>query len=96
MSDEILIVGEEEKVEVPLPEQEEEIGEIEVEYTSRSEYISSAYSAISAVEGMDTQIMSKEDAKRVRRIIRKSLMIIDDCITEMYDELYEKDEDENE
>jgi hypothetical protein len=96
MSDEILIVGEEEKVEVPLPEQEEEIGEIEVEYTSRAEYISSAYSAISAVEGMDTQIMSKEDAKRVRRIIRKSLMIIDDCITEMYDELYEKDEDENE
>jgi hypothetical protein len=96
MSDEILIVREEEKVEVPLPEQEEEIGEIEVEYTSRAEYISSAYSAISAVEGMDTQIMSKEDAKRVRRIIRKSLMIIDDCITEMYDELYEKDEDENE
>ena len=95
MSEEILIVGEEGMEEQPLPEQDE-INEIEVEYTSRAEYISSAYSAISAVEGMDTQIMSKEDAKRVKRIIRKSLMIIDDCITEMYDELYEKDEDENE
>jgi hypothetical protein len=95
MADEILIVGEESKEELELPEQYEE-GEIDIEYTSRSEYITSAYSAISAVEGMDTQIMSKEDAKRVKRIIRKSLMIIDDCITEMYDELYEKDDDENE
>lgn len=91
MSEEILNVGEEEVNDSELPEQE-----IEVEYTTRSEYIAAAYSAISAVEGMDTQIMSKEDAKRVKRIIRKSLMIIDDCITEMYDELYEKDEDESE
>ena len=99
MADDILnvIVGEEEKIEASVPQQqEEEVGEIEIEYTSRAEYISSAHSAISAVEGMDTQIMSKEDAKRIKRIIRKSLMIIDDCITEMYDELYEKDEDENE
>lgn len=66
----------------------------EVEYTTRTDYITCAYSAISAVEGMDTQIMSKEDAKRIKRIIRKSLMIIDDCITEMYDELFERNEEE--
>jgi hypothetical protein len=38
--------------------------------------------------------MTKEDAKRIKRIMRKSLMIIDDCITEMYDELFEKNEED--
>lgn len=79
--------------ETPIEAEISEEGE--VEYTARLDYITAAYSAISAVEGMDTQIMSKEDAKRVKRIIRKSLMIIDDCITEMYDELFEKDEDDD-
>jgi len=74
------------------PEVQTEIEEeIEFETTSRADYITSAYFAISSVEGLDTQIMSKEDAKRVKRILRKSLMIIDDCITEMFDELYEND-----
>lgn len=73
--------------EKPVEEQQE----IDVEYTTRADYISAAYFAISSVEGIDTQIMSKEDAKRIKRIIRKSIMIIDDCITEMFDELYEND-----
>lgn len=78
-------------VEVPAEEVAEEI---ELEYTTRSDYISAAYFAISSVEGIDTQIMSKEDAKRIKRIIRKSIMIIDDCIGEMYNELYEDDTDD--
>ena len=65
-----------------------------VEFTTRSEYIQCAYFAMSAVEGIDTAIMTKEDEKRIKRIIRKSIMIIDDCITELYDELYEDDEDD--
>ena len=77
----------------PLEAEIEE--DVELEYTTRTDYITCAYSAISAVEGMDTQIMSKEDAKRIKRIIRKSLMIIDDCITEMYDELFERNEEED-
>ena len=82
----------EEKIEQPA---EELVEEVEVEYTTRGDYISAAYFAISSVEGIDTQIMSKEDAKRIKRIIRKSIMIIDDCITEMYNELYEDDAEEN-
>lgn len=82
----------EEKIEQPAEELVEEVG---IEYTTRSDYISAAYFAISSVEGIDTQIMSKEDAKRIKRIIRKSIMIIDDCISEMYDELYEEDAEEN-
>jgi len=67
--------------------------EIEVETTTRSDYITAAYFAISSVEGMDTQIMSREDSKRIKRIIRKSIKIIDDCISEMHDELFEDEED---
>ena len=79
----------------PTPEQieQEEVPEVDVEYTTRSDYIGCAYYAISAVEGLDTGIMTKEDAKRIKRILRKSLRIIDDCINEMHDELFEDDED---
>jgi len=67
--------------------------EIEVETTTRSDYITAAYFAISSVESMDTQIMTREDSKRIKRIIRKSIKIIDDCIGEMHDELFEEDEE---
>lgn len=65
-----------------------------VEFTSASEYINSAYFALSAVEDIDTAIISKEDEKRIKRIKRKSIKIIDICITEMYDELFENDEED--
>ena len=65
-----------------------------VEFTSAGEYINSAYFALSAVEDIDTAIISKEDEKRIKRIKRKSLKIIDICITEMYDELFENDEED--
>lgn len=75
--------------------EQEEIPEVDVEYTTRADYISCAYYSISAVEGLDTGIMTKEDAKRIKRIMRKSLRIIDDCINEMHDELFEDDEENN-
>ena len=79
----------------PTPEEieHEEVPELDVEYTTRTDYISCAFYAISSVEGLDTGIMTKEDAKRIKRIMRKSLRIIDDCINEMHDELFDDDED---
>lgn len=64
-----------------------------VEFTTREDYIGCAYNAIAAVEGLDTGMMNKTDALRIKRIIRKSLRIIDECVNEMYDELFEDDED---
>ncbi len=84
----------EEPVALPEVQTEELEDEISIEYTTRSDYISAAYFAISSIEGIDTGIMTKEDAKRIKRIMRKSLMIIDDCITEMYDELFEDDNED--
>lgn len=63
------------------------------ETTTREDYIGCAYNAIAAVEGLDTGMMNKTDALRVKRILKKSLRIIDECVTEMYDELFEDDED---
>jgi len=79
----------------PTPEeiQQEEVPELDVEYTTRADYIACAFYAISSVEGLDTGIMTKEDAKRIKRIMKKSLRIIDDCINEMHDELFEDEED---
>jgi len=68
-----------------------------VEFTSAGEYINAAVSSLAAMHELDYEMlnaMSKEDGKRVKRIIRKSLRIIDICICEMYDELFEEDSDE--
>jgi len=65
-----------------------------VEFTTAGDYINSAYFALSAVEDIDTAIISKEAEKRIKRIKRKSIKIIDIFITEMYDELFDTDEDD--
>ena len=66
---------------------------IEFETTSRSEYISSAYYAIAAVSEIDTELMQPRDKKRKKEIIRKSLRIIDNIISELDGELFEAEDD---
>ena len=83
-----------ENEEQKLPDEVTEEQEGIVEFTSTSEYICSAYYAIASVEDADTALMTKEDEKRVKRIKRKCLKIIDICVSEMYDELFESDEED--
>jgi hypothetical protein len=72
----------------------EEIKEIEetfdFEYTTRMDYVSCAYYAISAVEGIDLLLLTKEESRKIKGILRKSIKIIESCITEMHDELFEE------
>lgn len=77
-----------------LDDQVEVLDEGIIEFTTSGEYINSAYFALSAVEDIDTAIISKEDEKRIKRIKRKAIKIIDICISEMYDELFENDEED--
>jgi hypothetical protein len=49
---------------------------------------------MAAVDNIDTQILSKADELRVKRIKRKSLRILDMCICEFYDELFESDDED--
>jgi hypothetical protein len=72
-------------------EQEEQEGEVET--TSREDYISSAYNALSAI--LEVTTLTKQDEIRKARITRKCLRILDDLVGEMYDELFNPEDDEN-
>lgn len=78
---------EEAKLIIEEPVQEEGI----IEFTTCADYITSAYFAISAVDDMDTAIMSKQDELRIKRIRRKAIKIIDSCLGDLYDELFEEE-----
>ena len=66
------------------------------EPTTTPDFIACAYNAIQAMDGLDASMLGKwaEDAKK--RIIRKSVKIIDRCIDDLYDELIVLNEKENE
>ena len=61
------------------------------EPTTTPEFIASACNGITSISDIDTALMSKEDAKRVHRIRRKSLAILDYCIGLFYDELFDEE-----
>lgn len=74
-------------------EQEEPIEEFEIDMTGPLEYIQAAYFAFSAVEDVDTEILPTEAAKRrIRRIKFRSIRIIDECINELYSDLFGDEE----
>jgi hypothetical protein len=79
-----------------MSEQKEIVEEIqgEIVFTTTAEYIQGASVALATVSELDPMIMNKADELRVKRIKRKAIKIIDICISEMYDELFETDEDE--
>jgi len=82
--------------ELPPIEETEQVEEtFEVEFTTNAEYITSAVNSYMCVDGIDLMMLTKEEVKRVNRIRRKSLRIIDACIGDLYDELFEKEDDDN-
>jgi hypothetical protein len=72
----------------------EETSEIDVEFTTREEYIGCAYSALMAIGDLDSGLMNKVNQNRVKRIRRMCLRILDDCVKEMHDELFETEEED--
>ena len=75
------------------PEITEEIEWEDAETTTRSDLISCAYYAISAVEDIDITLVSKIEANKIRRIKRQSLDIIAEVIGEMHAEIFDVEED---
>jgi len=82
----------EETENLELGEAEETTDEGIVEFTTREEYIGCAYNALAAIEGLDP--MTKQGKARISRIRRKCLLILDSMVEEMFNELFEIDEDE--
>jgi hypothetical protein len=75
------------------PEITEEIEWEDAEATTRSDLISCAYYAMSAVEDLDLTLISKIEANKIRRIKRQSLDIIAEVIGEMHAEIFDVEED---
>lgn len=75
------------------PEVSEEIEWEDAETTTRSDLISCAYYAISAVEDIDLTLVSKMEANRIKTIKRQSLDIIANVIGEMHAEIFDTEED---
>jgi UTP:GlnB (protein PII) uridylyltransferase len=75
------------------PEVSEEIEWEDVETTTRSDLISCAYYAISAVEDIDLTLVSKMEANRIKTIRRQSLDIIANVIGEMHAEIFDVNDD---
>lgn len=66
---------------------EGESEQIEFVEMSDAEYIAAACNALSAVEACNP--MTDSDTRRVKRIQRKALAIIDHCLGEMYKEIFD-------
>ncbi len=76
-----------------LEQEEESLEEYQVDLTGPLEYIQAAYFAFSAVEDVDTEILPTEAAKRrIKRIKFRSIRIIDECINELYSDLFGDEE----
>lgn len=73
---------------------EEKADEPEVEFitVSDTEYILAASQALDAVEAANP--LTNEDSRRIKRIQRKALAIIDHCISEMYKEIFDDPSEE--
>lgn len=54
-----------------------------------SEYIASAFYAISAVDGMDTALMTKQEAKKIKLIKDLNLEIIYHYTLKNYNEIFQ-------
>jgi len=77
------------------PEVSEEFIEWEeAETTTRSDLISCAYYAYSAVEDIDLTLVSRIEANKIRRIKKQSLDIIAEVIGEMHAEIFDVSDEE--
>jgi hypothetical protein len=94
--EEDLILGKEVDPEIGGKEEDADPDDYDGWYISEAEYIASAFNALAAVDGIDSAMLTGEDKKRVKRIQKKALRILDHNVGELYGYIFEKeDEDED-
>ena len=98
MSTEKQSLPEQEEIKEEVIEETDDAGdemEYEVEFTTRAEAVHSACAAIGACQDFDLGMLNPTQARRIKRIKRKSLRIIDVYIGEIYDEMFEDENNED-
>lgn len=73
---------------------EEEIEWEDAETTTRSDLISCAYYAISAVDEIDLTLISKIEANKIKKIRKQSIEIISNIIDELHSEMFDVEEED--
>jgi len=81
-----LTIGEE-----AAPEEESVDGYIE--YTSIMDYVTAAAAAWQMSAEIDTAILNKSDERRVKRMKRQALRIMSTCLNDLYEELFDDNND---
>lgn len=66
-----------------------------VEFTTNQDYITCASMAWQMVDEIDTAILNKTDERRVKRMKRQALRIVSVCLNEMYEELFDDNNDDS-
>lgn len=72
----------------------EEVKQPEEDYYSEHDIIAAACNAISAVDSYDP--ITAVGKKRKDRIIRRSILLIDECIASLYEMFHDKGDEEEE
>ena len=86
---------EEKTPEVPKEDLELEDEIVYEETSSWAEVIHCVFAAFSSIEDVDMEMASPMDRRRIKRIRRKGLRLIDAGISELYAEKFEETDNEN-
>ena len=73
----------------------EEQMEIIYESVPPVEYIQAAYFSLAAVDNIDVELITREEAKRIRKIKKMSIELIYESISSLHSDFFEQDETED-
>jgi len=59
-----------------------------IDATSCADYISAAHYAMSAIDGIDEELLERKEKAKIKLIRSRSIAIIYSCILELYDERF--------
>jgi hypothetical protein len=83
-----------EEIVKPEAENAEEVEWEDTETTTRSDLISCAYYALSAVEDIDLTLIGRVEGNKIKKIKKQSIEIIAEVINELHSEIFDLEEED--
>jgi len=84
----------------PIPtednnEAEDEHIEFVYESVPPAEYIQAAYFSLAAVDNIDVELVTREEAKRIRKIKKMAIELIYESISSLHSDFFEEEESDD-